>query len=74
MNNRTRFKVGRNTYFIIEVNNLDEYKDFNITDTFEVDLVEWKTVSDLRKIDCNKDIRAVLSYPIKKYGYHNLLF
>jgi 8-oxo-dGTP pyrophosphatase MutT (NUDIX family) len=74
LNNRSRFRVGRNTYFIIEVDNLDEYKEFNITDTFEVDLVEWKTVSELRKIDCNKDIRAVLTYPVKKYGYHSLLF
>ncbi len=74
LNNRVKFKVGRNTYFIIEVDDLDKYNEFNITDTFEVDLVEWKTVSELRKLDCNKDIRAVLSYPERKLAYHHLLF
>jgi len=74
LNDKTKFKVGRNTYFIIEVDNLDEYNEFNITDTFEVDLVEWKSVNELRKLDCNKDIRAVLSYPVKKMTFHHLLF
>ena len=74
LNNRRKFKVGRNTYFIIEVDDLDKYNEFNITDTFEVDLVEWKTVGELRKLDCNKDIRSVLSYPERRLGYHHLLF
>jgi 8-oxo-dGTP pyrophosphatase MutT (NUDIX family) len=74
LNDKAKFKVGRNTYFIIEVNDINEYKDFNITDTFEVDLVEWKTINELRNLDCNKDIRAVLAYPEKKLSYHHLLF
>jgi 8-oxo-dGTP pyrophosphatase MutT (NUDIX family) len=74
LDNRRKFKVGRNTYFIIEVDDINLYNEFNITDTFEVDLVEWKSVSELRQLDCNKDIRAVLTYPEKKLACHQLLF
>lgn len=73
LKDKSRFKIGRNTYFIIEVEDENQYKDFTIKDLFEIDVVEWKTLGELRKYDCNKDIRAILSYPEKKLRYHNLL-
>jgi 8-oxo-dGTP pyrophosphatase MutT (NUDIX family) len=69
-----RLKLGRNTYFIINVDDINKYNTFNIKDTFEVDVVEWKTFSELKKLSCNKDIRAIITYPEKQYTYHNLIF
>lgn len=69
-----RLKIGRNTYFIIYVESVDEYKEFNIRDTYEVDIVEWKKFSELKNLSCNKDIRSIITYPEKKFNYHNLIF
>jgi len=71
---KERLKIGRNTYFIIYVDSIDEYNEFNIRDTYEVDIVEWKSFSELKGLSCNKDIRSVITYPEKKFNYHNLLF
>ena len=71
---KNKLKIGRNTYFIIYVDTIDEYNQFNIKDTYEVDVVEWKTFSELKGLSCNKDIRSVITYPEKKFNYHNLLF
>lgn len=71
---KDRLKIGRNTYFIIYVDTIDEYREFNIRDTYEVDIVEWKSFSELKSLSCNKDIRSVITYPEKKFNYHNLLF
>lgn len=73
LKDKSRFKIGRNTYFIIEVTDENKYNNFKIKDVQEIDIVEWKTLGELRKLDCNKDIRAILSYPEKKLRYHNLL-
>ena len=73
LKDKSRFKIGRNTYFIMEVMDEDKYKNFKIKDVQEIDIVEWKTLGELRNLDCNKDIRAILAYPDKKLRYHNLL-
>ena len=67
-------KMGRNTYFIMIVDNENDYSSFNIKDNYEVDLVDWKTFKELKELQCNKDIRAITSYPEKKYHYHTLIF
>lgn len=69
-----KLKLGRNTYFIIYVDDINKYNTFNIKDTYEVDIVEWKTFSELKLLSCNKDIRAIITYPEKKFNYHNLIF
>jgi 8-oxo-dGTP pyrophosphatase MutT (NUDIX family) len=69
-----RIKIGRNTYFILYVDDINKYNTFNIKDTFEVDIVEWKAFSELKLLTCNKDIRAIITYPEKKFNYHNLIF
>jgi 8-oxo-dGTP pyrophosphatase MutT (NUDIX family) len=71
---KEKLKIGRNTYFIIYVDNIDDYKDFSIKDTYEVDTVEWKSFSELKNLSCNKDIRSIITYPEKKFNYHNLIY
>lgn len=71
--NSKRCKIGKNTYFILEVNECD-YKNFHINDTREICEVSWKRIDELKEINCNKDIRNVLQYPEKKYYYHNFIF
>jgi len=71
---KERIKIGRNTYFIVYVNNIEEYNEFSIKDKYEVDIVEWKSFSELKNMSCNKDIRSIITYPEKKFNYHNLLF
>ncbi len=74
LKDKERIRIGRNTYFIFYVSDINEYNEFNITDTYEVDVVEWKSFSDLKNMTCNKDIRSITTYPQKQFNYHNLLF
>jgi 8-oxo-dGTP pyrophosphatase MutT (NUDIX family) len=71
--NSKKCKIGKNTYFILEVNEND-YNNFHINDTREISEVSWKSIDELKEINCNKDIRNVLQYPEKKYYYHNFIF
>lgn len=57
-----KITIGRNVYFIYHCNKND-YKLFNIQDSYEVGEVAWKTISELREYKCNKDLRAVLGFP-----------
>lgn len=68
-----RIKLGKNTYFILEVNE-DNYQAFNIQDREEICEVTWKSISELRRLHCNKDIRNLLQYPTKNYHYHRMIF
>lgn len=70
---KKKCKIGKNTYFILEVDEHD-YQTFNIKDTREVSEVSWKTIDELKTINCNKDIRNILQYPAKKFYYHNFIF
>jgi len=70
---KKKCKIGKNTYFILEVDE-DDYQTFNIKDTREVSEVSWKTIDELKTINCNKDIRNILIYPAKKFYYHNFIF
>ncbi len=65
LNKKAKCRIGRNTYFILEVYNEEKYNSFDIKDKFEVDLVEWKYLSELKSLSCNKDIRNILCYPEK---------
>ena len=68
-----RCKIGRNTYFIINVEESD-YQTFHIRDHKEILEVGWKTLDELRKMECNKDIRNLLIYPTKIFNYHQAIF
>jgi len=66
-------KIGRNTYFILESCE-NKYNNFRINDTNEVCEVAWKTISELKELICNKDIRNILQYPSKKFRYHEYIY
>ena len=68
-----RCRIGKNTYFIIDVEESD-YCTFHIRDRKEILDVGWKSMDELRKLECNKDIRTILTYPNKIYSYHKLVF
>jgi 8-oxo-dGTP pyrophosphatase MutT (NUDIX family) len=67
-------KISKNVYFILEVDDPMEYCDFEIYDTLEVDKVEWKSFKELKELQCNKDIRAIMGYPEKCHTYHTIVF
>jgi len=73
LNSEKKCKMGKNYYFIKEVRE-EDYSSFCIHDRNEVDKVEWKTLSQLREVKCNKDIRSIMLYPEKKYQYHQIIF
>jgi len=66
-------KLGKNIYFVMEVEEMD-FKKFTIWDNNEVDKVEWKSIMELRSLNCNKDIRSILQFPERKYQYHSIIF
>ena len=66
-------RIGRNTYFILEVCE-NKYNNFFIKDTNEVCEVSWKTIPELKELNCNKDVRNVLQYPTKKFRYHDYIY
>ena len=68
-----RCKMGRNTYFVIEVEE-SEYQHFHIRDPKEILEVGWKTLDELQRLECNKDIRNLFIYPNKIHGYHRAIF
>lgn len=68
-----RINIGRNIYFIIHTDR-SLIKDFHINDVNEVCLVEWKTLEQMKTLDCNKDIRAVINYPQKNFSYHKKIY
>ena len=67
-------KFGSNNYFLLYVDE-NKYNTFNITDdNFEIRSVSWKTIDDLKNLNCNKDLRKLLNYTIPKSSHHNLEF
>ena len=66
-------KIGKNTYYKYVCYD-EEFTVFNIQDKNEVECVEWKTMEELRELNCNKDLRSLLLYPEKKYSYHYVIF
>lgn len=68
-----KITIGRNVYFIYHCNKND-YKLFNIQDSYEVGEVAWKTISELREYKCNKDLRAVLGFPRHNPQNYNIVY
>ncbi len=65
--------AGKNNYFIYYVKDESEFT-FDIKDGIEVDKVEWKTIAELKNLDCNSDIRNILTYPEKTHFCHRIIF
>ena len=73
LKNNKRFKIGTNVYYKYECLE-NEFTEFTIHDTIEVEEVGWKTIQELRQLTCNKDIRSILNYKNRIYTYHTNLF
>lgn len=73
LKNNKRFKIGTNVYYKYECLE-NEFTEFTIHDTIEVEEVGWKTIQELRQLICNKDIRSILNYKNRIYTYHTNLF
>ena len=71
--NLPRIVIGRNVYFIYHTSK-ELLNNFTIYDNYEVGEVDWKTFDELKDLTCNKDIRAILKYPQKKYSFHEPIF
>ena len=58
---KNKFTVGAYShYFIVDINDITEYDLTNIKDTFEIDIVEWKTIQELETLNTNKDVREFI--------------
>lgn len=68
-----RIVLGRNVYFIMHTTK-EEFKNFVIHDNYEVSEVCWKSVSELRRVQANKDLRAILQYPRQKKAFHRAIY
>jgi 8-oxo-dGTP pyrophosphatase MutT (NUDIX family) len=66
-------KIGKNTYYKYVCYD-GEFTTFDVQDKNEVECVEWKTMEELRELNCNKDLRSLLLFPEKKYSYHYVIF
>jgi 8-oxo-dGTP pyrophosphatase MutT (NUDIX family) len=81
--NLPRIELGKNVYFILHTTKeAMPTEQLAIKDVMEVQDVAWKTVDDLREIEkrispdqrVNKDVRAIIRYPIRSFYYHKLIF
>lgn len=68
-----RIVIGKNVYFICHTTK-EDFNSFTIHDNYEVGEVCWKTSEELRKVVCNKDLRAILKYPYYKQHFHGVIF
>ena len=68
-----RITIGKNVYFIKHCRK-EEFQKFVIHDDYEVGEVAWKTIGELRKYRCNKDLRAVLSFPKQNPQYYDIVY
>jgi 8-oxo-dGTP pyrophosphatase MutT (NUDIX family) len=83
VNNLPRIELGKNVYFILHTNReAMPIEQSAIEDVLEVQDAAWKTVDELREIErrifldqrVNKDVRAIIRYPVRSFYYHKLIF
>lgn len=81
--NLPRIELGKNVYFILHTTReAMPTEQLAIKDIMEVQDVAWKTVDDLKEIEkrispdqrVNKDVRAIIRYPMRTFHYHRLIF
>jgi len=73
LKDKKKFKIGRNIYFKYDCIE-NEFTEFTVHDTNEVEEVSWKSINELRQMVCNKDIRSLLNYQTRLYTYHSNVF
>ena len=69
-NQTPKVSINHNVYFILI---LQYHHKLKIIDRHEVDKINWMTISEIRKLECNKDLRSILQYPERKFVFHNTL-
>jgi ADP-ribose pyrophosphatase YjhB (NUDIX family) len=62
-----KININHNVYFLLQMNYNPKLR---IRDRGEVDKVNWMTLSEIRGLDCNKDLRSILQYPHRKFSFH----
>ena len=62
--------INHNVYFL---QHIDQHSKLSSRDHTEVDKVSWMTLEELRQVECNKDLRSILQYPTRKFGFHQAL-
>jgi 8-oxo-dGTP pyrophosphatase MutT (NUDIX family) len=65
-----RVCINHNVYFLAFIHHHSKLK---IRDRCEIDKVHWMTLSELRDLECNKDLRSILQYPNRQFHFHYLL-
>jgi bis(5'-nucleosidyl)-tetraphosphatase len=65
-----RVMINHNVYFLVHIQHNPKLK---IRDRGEIDKVNWITLSELRSMNSNKDLRSILQYPCRKFGFHTIL-
>ena len=65
-----RVNINHNVYFVITILN---HPKLRIRDKAEVDKVNWMSLAEIKMMECNKDLRSILSYPERKYSFHSVL-
>lgn len=66
-----RVCINHNVYFVYQVSS--NHAKLQSRDHAEIDKVSWMTLEELRNFECNKDLRSILQYPTRKFGFHHLL-
>ena len=73
LKDKKKFKIGRNIYYRYDCVE-KQFTEFTVHDTNEVEEVGWKSITELRGLVCNKDIRSLLNYQNRLYTYHTNVF
>ncbi len=68
--NNLRVTINHNVYFIVIITTHPKLKT---KDRAEIDKVNWMTLEEIKGLQCNKDLRSILQYPMKKFSFHNIL-
>ena len=66
-----RVTINHNVYFIVIITTHPKLKT---KDRAEIDKVNWITLEEIKGLNCNKDLRSILQYPLKKFSFHNILY
>lgn len=69
--NNLRVTINHNVYFIVIITTHPKLKT---KDRAEIDKVNWMTLEEIKGLQCNKDLRSILQFPMKRFSFHNILY
>jgi ADP-ribose pyrophosphatase YjhB (NUDIX family) len=62
-----RVSINHNVYFVAII---QQHPKLRIRDKAEIDKVNWMTLEEIKRLECNKDLRSILYYPNRKFAFH----